>query len=349
MKACLTLLVARLSSLAAAPLFLLGLNPNLAAGDCTPAPSGLVGWWRAEGNTTDTAAGNHGTIAGLGTVSYGPGLVGQALVFDGTHRDRVNLGNPTDLQLQDFTIEAWIKRSNPAVSSFDVLGADASVAGDGAVILGYGRGGYGFALANDGRMIISRIDLDGIYSAPLVTDTDWHHVAVTKSGSTAVFYLDGAAQPTPPYDHPVPYTFDDGTCDCSAAIAIGSRGDGRGGTFFGAIDEVAIYNRPLSDTEIQAIYSAGSAGKCTALPVPTIADLMQLLDAAGLRAHARRELMASLQAAALSFQRGHPRVGINHLLAFEHKVRALFARSNPVLANELIGTTQTIISALGVR
>src|SRR5207253_6671967 len=33
-------------------------------------------------------------------------------------------------------------------------------------------------------------------------------------------------------------------------------------TFNGLIDEPTIYNRALSDAEIQAIYSAGSAGKC---------------------------------------------------------------------------------------
>src|SRR5207237_2537959 len=108
---------------------------------CTPAPSGMVGWWRAERNANDSADGNNGTIAGTGTVTYGPGLVGQAFVLDGTHRDRVNLGNPTVLQLEDFTIEAWIKRSSPTVTSFDVLGADGSVSGDGAGTLGYGRGG----------------------------------------------------------------------------------------------------------------------------------------------------------------------------------------------------------------
>jgi hypothetical protein len=32
--------------------------------------------------------------------------------------------------------------------------------------------------------------------------------------------------------------------------------------FNGLIDELAIYNRALSATEIQAIFSAGSAGKC---------------------------------------------------------------------------------------
>src|SRR4051812_1429912 len=176
MKACLNLFIAGLTGLPAA--LLLTVYTEASAAICTPPPSGMVGWWRAEGNANDSADGNNGTIAGRGTVTYGPGLVGQALVLDGTHRDRVDLGNPTDLQLQNFTIEAWIKRSSPAVTSFDVLGADGSVSGDGAVILGYGRGGYGFGVANDGRIFISRIDLDGLFSAPLVTDTNWHHLAV---------------------------------------------------------------------------------------------------------------------------------------------------------------------------
>jgi hypothetical protein len=240
----------------------------VSAADCVPPPSGLVSWWRGENSTADAADGNNGTIAGTGTVTYGPGVVGQAFVFDGTHRDRVNLRNPTNLRLEDFTLEAWVKRSSPTVTSFDVLGADGSVSGDGAVIFGYGRGGYGFGLANNGRMFLSRIDLDGLFSVPLVTDTNWHHLAVTKSGVSAVFYVDGVAQATPAYVHPASYTFDDGTCVCSAAVSIGSRGDARGGTFFGMIDEPAVFNRALTASEIQAIYNAGSAGKCVPTPPP---------------------------------------------------------------------------------
>ena len=181
-------------------------------------------------------------------------MVGQAFVFDGTHRDRVNLGNPTNLRLEDFTLVAWVKRSSPTVTSFDVLGADGSVAGEGGVVIGYGRGGYGFGLANNGRMVLGNIDMDGIISTPLVTSTSWHHLAATKSGTNAVFYMDGVPQVTPPYVHPVPYTFDDVTCACTAAISIGSRGDARGGTFFGMIDEPAIYNRALSASEIQQLF-----------------------------------------------------------------------------------------------
>ena len=236
-----------------------------AAGGCVPSPAGLVSWWRGENSTGDAVGGNNGTIAGTGTVTYGPGMVGQAFVFDGTHRDRVDLGNPASLQLQDFTLEAWIKRSSPTVSSFDVLGADGSVCGDGACIIGYGRGGYILAVANDGRLILSRTDIDGVISAPLITDLNWHHLAVTKAGSNAVFYVDGVAQATPAYVPHEPYTFDDGTCSCTAAIAIGSRGDARGGTFYGMIDEPAVFNRALSASEIQSIYTAGSAGMCARL------------------------------------------------------------------------------------
>src|SRR5438045_7312099 len=83
----------------------------------------------------------------------------------------------------------------------------------------YGRGGYAFGLANDGRIFISRIDLDGLFSGPLVTDTNWHHLAVTSYGHTAEFQLVRAVVARPAFDHPIPYPFDDGTCAFSAAMS----------------------------------------------------------------------------------------------------------------------------------
>ena len=49
-------------------------------------------------------------------------------------------------------------------------------------------------------------------------------------------------------------------------IGIGNLQDGNGQGFDGLIDEVEIFNRALSQTEIQAIVDAGSFGKCKALP-----------------------------------------------------------------------------------
>ncbi|MCX8091560.1 MAG: immunoglobulin domain-containing protein, partial [Verrucomicrobiae bacterium] len=56
----------------------------------------------------------------------------------------------------------------------------------------------------------------------------------------------------------------------TGTFAIGARAGDYGGSFFGAIDEVAVYGRALSAAEIEAIYAAGSAGKCVAPTPPFI-------------------------------------------------------------------------------
>ena len=48
--------------------------------------------------------------------------------------------------------------------------------------------------------------------------------------------------------------------------------------FDGLIDEVEIFNRALDALEIQAIFDAGSAGKCKPPPPPTIEDLLQRIE-----------------------------------------------------------------------
>src|SRR6185295_8366530 len=50
--------------------------------NCSTAPTGLVSWWRAEGNALDIAATNNGAL--LGNVSYGSGMVGEGFVFSGS-------------------------------------------------------------------------------------------------------------------------------------------------------------------------------------------------------------------------------------------------------------------------
>src|ERR1035441_8776533 len=73
--------------------------------NCAPPPWGLVGWWRGESNAVDQAGTSNGTL--VGNTGYGTGRVGQAFVFDGSG-DAVSVGNRTNLQLQNFTIEAWV-------------------------------------------------------------------------------------------------------------------------------------------------------------------------------------------------------------------------------------------------
>jgi hypothetical protein len=193
---------------------------------------------------------NNGSLAG--NTGFGTGTAGTAFVLDGSG-DGVVLSNMPSLRLQDFTIETWIKRGSSTVVSLNhpLYG----------VLLGYGLGGYGLGLRNDGRLYISKVGASDTGIDNAVTDTNWHHVAVTKLGTNVIFYVDGIAYPTLPYDPGFTFT---------TPIAIGAQGDTLASSFLGSIDEISVYNRNLSTSEIQAIYNAGSSGKCTTGIPPSI-------------------------------------------------------------------------------
>ena len=80
----------------------------------------------------------------------------------------------------------------------------------------------------------------------------WYHVAITRSGSNYSLYIDGAHVITEVDFNTIP--------DAETPLFIGQS---ELNYFFnGLIDEVEIFNRALSASEIQALYDAGSAGKC---------------------------------------------------------------------------------------
>ena len=221
------------------------------AGSCASPPSGLVSWWRAEANALDQAGTNNGTL--VGNTTYGAGRVGQAFVFDGSG-DAVSVGNPTNLQLQNFTIEAWVKRSSATLSSQDPWGSGA--------IFCCSWGGYGFAVGDGGQLIFTKIGYGGVESTQMITDTNsFHHVVVTKHGSAVAFYVDGNGETAAAYDPGFVF---------NGPSAIGARGSDYVGSLLGSVDEVSLYNRALSAAEVQSIYNAGSAGKCSAGSAPSI-------------------------------------------------------------------------------
>lgn len=210
---------------------------------CVNSPAGLVYWWK--GGTRENAVGE-GSPSFLGETVSVTGKVGVATLFDG-QGDFVRVGNPAALQLQNFTIETWIKRS-------DRLRASLDDPRDG-LIFSYGNAGYGFGMWHDGRLFLSHIDVNNISTTGAITDTNYHHVAVTKDGYTVVFYIDGKAYPSPYAYQPQFLFYTDAT--------IGGRVDNQSQSFHGMIDELSIYKRALSEGEIRQIYRAGSAGKCT--------------------------------------------------------------------------------------
>jgi hypothetical protein len=209
----------------------------------------VISWWRAEGDTGDAVGSNPGTLHGY--VSFPSSEVGQGLHFDAPG-SCVELGNPTSLHLQDFTIEAWIKRD----SATDVTWNDWGV----TQFLGGYTGAYGFGMWDNGSIFLMKWDDSVVSSSAKLTDTaSFHHVAVTKSGTNVIFYIDGVAETATPYNPGFVF---------NSMMAIGARGD-HYFTFLGAIDELSIYNRALTLAEVQTIFSAAGAAKCISV-APTL-------------------------------------------------------------------------------
>src|SRR5215471_259123 len=74
--------------------------------NCVNVPSGMVGWWKGDGNVVDVVAGNNGTLV---NASYATGVVGQAFSFNGSSGG-VNVPDQPAYQLTNsLTMEAWIR------------------------------------------------------------------------------------------------------------------------------------------------------------------------------------------------------------------------------------------------
>jgi hypothetical protein len=215
------------------------------APDPAPAavPSGLVTWWRAETNILDSVGTNHG-LSLVGGAGFTSGKVGTAFTFT-NENSGIDIGVPPQLQIQNFSIETWARRADTNWVSY----------GDGedALFLTCGWSGWGFGIAANGRPLLSLIGSDILEPNVTVTDTNWHHFAITKTNSTVVFYLDGVAYPASCYGS----TFATGIGMFIGAVADPPYPN----SFQGDIDDPSFYNRVLSAEEIQSICNADWQGK----------------------------------------------------------------------------------------
>lgn len=187
--------------------------------------------------TDASEAGSHGTVRGCTYTTEGKR--GGAMRFTGEGQ-AILIANPVKLELQDFTIMEWIKRSDVEISAgIKQMG--------GVGLFGFGQSGYLLGLVSDGRLFLSAVGIGGVYSQSKINDNAFHQVVLTRKGSRVVFYLDGKADPACVYDTHFEFNSD---------AAVGARADNVSQTFLGVIDEVAVFNRELSADEIKRIFDS---------------------------------------------------------------------------------------------
>jgi YVTN family beta-propeller protein len=196
-------------------------------------PNGPVSWWRGEADTTDSIGNNDGTWQG--TPAYGTGVFGNAFVFNSVD-NQVNIPDSPSLNFDPtspMSLSFWFKRADNSTTA-NLIGKRS----------GCGAGEIHYQVAidptnklhfNSGGQVVSFNTIP-----PVGT---WNHAAVSFDGSTARLYLNGELVNT------AAITLGGAT---SAPLEIGKSGSCTG--FNGEIDDVKIYNRPLSDAEIANNY-----------------------------------------------------------------------------------------------
>ena len=214
--------------------------------DSAPAPDGLVSWWQAEGNANDAVDSNHGTL--VNGTSFDGGQVGQAFQFDGSD-DFVEMGAPVNLRMTTaFTLDAWIHPTGTG-----------SGGSEGGIILNK-EGEYEIARFSDGtiRWAIANTSpgWDWINTGYLALLNQWTHIALTYDNGIIRSYVNGD----------LVHTFNGSGVIGDAHPGLDNfRIGGRqvASQFFaGLIDEVDVFDRALTDSEVQAIFNAGTGGKC---------------------------------------------------------------------------------------
>jgi hypothetical protein len=206
----------------------------------------FVGYWKFDegsGNgTTADASGQSGPGYIMGNPNWTMGKLGCALEFDEVGEFVKLLHSDGVAVTDDFTMIAWVKaEASPTYSNPTIIARvhDTEFWEPGSFQMYTDESGGDHFLKYNAYSGSS-----GYQSTTPVRDGQWHFVVCVLTGSELKIYVDeGAAETTGSYV---------GASVSSFNWSIGTRMIRY--PFHGCVDEVAVFDRVLSDTEIQNCY-----------------------------------------------------------------------------------------------
>ena len=217
--------------------------------DLSPAQAaasriGLVGHWTMDVNDMSTTGAtlydksgqnNHGTVTGTTTST---GKIGQARSFNGTS-DSLQVPHSASWNSTDMSAGMWVR----------------FVANGDSMFLQHLSGGGGGGFEFDYQSATSNLIFSPNGAAIGVSKTwapivnKWYHIAFTRNATTDAntLYIDGVSLGSTTQ-----------TTDIATVTGVLYIGDGTyaGYEINGSLDDVRIYNRALSATEVAQLYSS---------------------------------------------------------------------------------------------
>jgi len=220
---------------------------------CVSAPSGLIGQFVADGDAQDLTSTNRGTLT---SVTFGPGVSGQAFQFSGN--GLVTVPDSVALRPTSVSIVGWFSAN--AFNGLQVLVS--KVAGTGTAESYY----VGLDNGNLGAVVGDPAGIGNILEYPInPVPGQWYHFAFTFDDATKqqVLYLNGVALGSGLSGKSIGYD--------NHPLQIGAEFESQVLNFYlhGKMDEVALFNRALTSNEIFAIYAAGTNSICKPLQITT--------------------------------------------------------------------------------
>jgi hypothetical protein len=206
-------------------------------GRCVAPLDGLIAWLPGDGNAEDELTGT--PAVWIGTEAYAPGQVdksfafadGASMSFGGTHAG-------------SFTLQTWVRTPNPLQPEFTGIVSTG----------GPGRPGPWLQVELDG-LGNYRLNLGDSGMSWLIGEAAdrWQHIAVTGDATGTAVYMNGQLVQR------------DAWAEASQLplhrVAVGIDHSATR-AFTGLVDEVQVFNRALTETEVAETFQAGASGFC---------------------------------------------------------------------------------------
>lgn len=243
---------------------------------------GLVSYWpldtlTSSATTPDVVSGNNFNAFAHAASDVVAGKVGRAFRFNPdaaqylefTNPEGVETGLPVGMAYK-WTVMFWVNATYPVSGELDrrVYSESSSVNTDPLVNIGTDNDADtdGGDVTVDLFVRNSGTQLNHVHGVKPVYDGQWRHVALVDGGGRLTLYVDGEVDSVTPITYtPGPVARD----VTSIGAIVRGAGSNIGAYFRGLVDEVAVWERELSQDEVKAVMASGLA-----TPVPAFAPFV---------------------------------------------------------------------------
>ena len=202
--------------------------------------NGLVGWWPFNGNSNDESGnGNNGTVNGA-TLSFDRfGNANNAYNFDGV-TGFIRVSDTASLQTPNaISINAWVRFSGQGHGRLVSKGwvpngieLHTELATDHRIRFGGAFSGVGY----------------GPISQTALADTQWYMLTAVDNGNVKYIYVNGLLEDSLIHGY--------GSIPVSAVdLYFGKNSELAADYLFGDLDDIGIWNRPLTQQEITGLFN----------------------------------------------------------------------------------------------